>query len=70
MKILVLADAESTYIWDHFDPEAFAGVDLVISCGDLKASYLLLSLCCRFPCFMYRAIMIRIICVIRPSDAT
>jgi predicted phosphoesterases, related to the icc protein len=40
MKILVLADAESTYIWDHFDPEAFAGVDLVISCGDLKASYL------------------------------
>lgn len=40
MKILVLADAESAYIWDHFDPEAFAGVDLVISCGDLKASYL------------------------------
>ena len=40
MKILVLADAESTYIWDHFDPDAFADVDLVISCGDLKASYL------------------------------
>lgn len=40
MKILVLADVESTYIWDHFNPEAFADVDLVISCGDLKASYL------------------------------
>lgn len=40
MKILVLADVESTYIWDHFNPEAFADIDLVISCGDLKASYL------------------------------
>ncbi len=40
MKILVLADAESTYIWDHFNPENFADIDLVISCGDLKASYL------------------------------
>ena len=40
MKILVLADAESTYIWDHFNPEAFADIDLIVSCGDLKASYL------------------------------
>ncbi len=40
MRILLLADAESEYIWDHFDPDHFADIDLVISCGDLKADYL------------------------------
>ena len=40
MKILVVADQESTYIWDFFDKEKFKDIDLVISCGDLKASYL------------------------------
>lgn len=40
MKILVLADVESTYIWDHFNPDVFSDIDLVISCGDLKSSYL------------------------------
>ena len=33
-------DIESEYIWDHFDAERFEGVDLIISCGDLKSEYL------------------------------
>lgn len=40
MKILTVSDHESKYIWDYFDKERFADVDLIISCGDLKAKYL------------------------------
>jgi Icc-related predicted phosphoesterase len=40
VKILLVADVESSYIWDHFDPERFKDVELIISCGDLKAEYL------------------------------
>ena len=40
MKILVLADVESKYYWDYFTPEKVEGIDLVLSCGDLKAEYL------------------------------
>ncbi|MGL4800583.1 MAG: metallophosphoesterase family protein [Cellulosilyticaceae bacterium] len=40
MKILVVSDHESSYIWDHFDRDKFKDIDLIISCGDLKASYL------------------------------
>ena len=40
MKILVVADVESNYIWDFFDKSKFNDIDFVISCGDLKASYL------------------------------
>lgn len=40
MKILIVADNESKYIWDFFRPENFKDIDLVISCGDLKNSYL------------------------------
>ncbi len=40
MKILAVSDIESRFIWEHFDPEVFSGIDLIISCGDLKASYL------------------------------
>jgi len=40
MRILLVADIESKFIWDHFDPERFQGIDLVISCGDLKSDYL------------------------------
>lgn len=40
MRILVVADTESEYIWDHFEAERFEGVDLIISCGDLKSEYL------------------------------
>jgi Icc-related predicted phosphoesterase len=40
MKILLVSDEESQYIWDHFDPERFRGVELIVSCGDLSSSYL------------------------------
>lgn len=40
MKILVVSDIESKYIWDHFDPERFRDVKMIISCGDLSAKYL------------------------------
>lgn len=40
MKILLVSDIESRYIWDHFNKEKFKDIELVISCGDLKASYL------------------------------
>jgi len=40
MRILLVSDIESKYIWDHFDPESFKDVELVISCGDLKSEYL------------------------------
>lgn len=40
MKILVVSDEENSYIWDHFDKNRFCDIDIMISCGDLKASYL------------------------------
>ena len=40
MKILFLADEESKSYWDFFDKEAFKDIDLIVSCGDLKPSYL------------------------------
>jgi len=40
MNILAVSDVEDKYIWDHFDKERFKNVDLIISCGDLKAAYL------------------------------
>lgn len=40
MKILLVSDEESPYIWEFFQPEKFKDIELIISCGDLKASYL------------------------------
>ncbi len=40
MKILFIADQESEAYWDYFRKEDFAGIDLIVSCGDLKAAYL------------------------------
>ena len=40
MRILVLADEESKYLWDFFEKSKLEGIDLIISCGDLKSSYL------------------------------
>lgn len=40
LRVLLVADEESKFIWDHFDRSRFEGVDVIISCGDLKASYL------------------------------
>ncbi|BBH20433.1 serine/threonine protein phosphatase [Paenibacillus baekrokdamisoli] len=40
MRILVISDEESKYIWDHFEPKKFKDINIIISCGDLKAEYL------------------------------
>ena len=40
MKIMVLSDEESMYIWEHYQPGMLKDIDLVISAGDLKAEYL------------------------------
>ncbi|WP_309245171.1 metallophosphoesterase [Clostridium sp. CF012] len=40
VKVLLVSDIEDSYIWDHFDYERFSEIELVISCGDLKAEYL------------------------------
>ena len=40
MKIMVLADEESKYLWDYFEKKKLEGIDLIISCGDLAPQYL------------------------------
>jgi len=40
MKILTVADDEEAKLYDYFDKERFPGVELILSCGDLKADYL------------------------------
>lgn len=40
MKILVLADHESRFLYEFYEPEKLKEIDLVISCGDLPKSYL------------------------------
>lgn len=40
MKVLLVSDIESNYLWDFFDAEKFKCIDLIISCGDLKSEYL------------------------------
>lgn len=40
MKILVLSDVESKYLWDYFEKSKVENIDLIISCGDLKSEYL------------------------------
>jgi uncharacterized protein len=40
LKILIVADVESRYIWDFFQKDKFKDIDLIISCGDLRNEYL------------------------------
>ena len=40
MKILLVSDVECPALWDHFRPDRVEGVELIISCGDLKHEYL------------------------------
>lgn len=40
MKLLLLADEESKYLWDYYQPGRLDGIDLILSCGDLDADYL------------------------------
>lgn len=37
---MTIADEESAYLWDHFEKSKLAGIDLIISCGDLNPHYL------------------------------
>lgn len=40
MKILALADEECPSLWDYYRPGRLKDYDLILSCGDLNASYL------------------------------
>ena len=40
MKILAIADEESKFYWDYYEPGKLDDIDLIISCGDLKPAYL------------------------------
>ena len=40
MKILAVADEESPALWDYYIPGRLEDYDLILACGDLKASYL------------------------------
>ena len=40
MKILLISDVESPALWDYYQPSRVEGVDLILSCGDLKPTYL------------------------------
>ena len=40
MKLLLISDEESPALWEHYRPEHLAGVDMILSAGDLRAEYL------------------------------
>ena len=40
MKLLLISDKESAALWDYYEPDRLKDVDLILSCGDLSASYL------------------------------
>ena len=40
MKILAVSDEECAALWDYYTPGKLSEYDLILSCGDLKASYL------------------------------
>ena len=40
MKILTISDEECPALWDYYIPGRLKDYDLIISCGDLKSSYL------------------------------
>lgn len=40
MKILLISDEEDIYLWDFYRPGRLDGIDMILSAGDLKASYL------------------------------
>lgn len=40
MRILAISDEESKSLWDYYQPGKLDHIDLILSCGDLKAEYL------------------------------
>ena len=55
MKILIVSDEECPALWDYYVPGRLSEYDLIISCGDLKAEYLMfLVTMARCPVFYVR----------------
>ena len=40
MKLLLLSDKESEYLWDFYQPGRLKDIDAILSCGDLNSKYL------------------------------
>jgi len=40
VKLLLLSDKESEYLWDYYRPGRLKDVDVILSCGDLSSQYL------------------------------
>ena len=40
MKLPLLSDKESEYLWDYYRPGRLKDIDLILSCGDLSSKYL------------------------------
>ena len=40
MKLLLLGDKESLYLWDYYRPGMLSEYDIILSAGDLNAEYL------------------------------
>ena len=40
VKILAISDVPSKALWDYCTREKLAGVDIILSCGDLPKKYL------------------------------
>lgn len=45
MKIMLLADEAEPTLWEHINRKRLEGIDLILSCGDLPASYLSFLTC-------------------------
>lgn len=41
MKLLLLSDRESEYLWDYYQPGRLKDIDIILSCGDLSSKYLI-----------------------------
>ena len=40
MRVLLIADEEDLYLWEHYTPGCLGKIDLILSAGDLKSPYL------------------------------
>jgi len=40
VRILLVSDEESPYLWEHYQPGRLDDIDLILSCGDLSPEYL------------------------------
>ena len=40
MNLLLISDHEESALWDYYRPDRLDGIDMILSAGDLKATYL------------------------------